>query len=162
MKSQSEIVYLAMVIIALSISISILIYYSSIFSGRISEKRSIYSLEQKSLSLLSNIYIGKLPVIHKTYLQILIDGLDTSLIKGSGNPFYGYVIGSINTTDIAKKYFENYFGDNWYLILVHPKNVNISFGYEKALKASEKISILLPIPIPDEKVGEMILIIPIK
>jgi hypothetical protein len=162
MKSQSEIVYLAIVIVALSISISILIYYSSIFSGKISEKRLIYSLEQKSLSLLSNIYIEKLPVIHKTYLQILIDGLDTLLIKGSGSPFYGYAIGGINTTDFAKKYFENYFGDNWYLILIHPKNVNISFGYEKALKASEKISILLPIPIPDEKVGEMILIIPIK
>jgi hypothetical protein len=153
MKFQSEIFYIGLVVIATSISISFLIYYSSTFSVKIKEKFSSNIFEQNTLTSLSNFYILRLPVFEKTYLQIAIDSmLNLRKFKEKDEygkfVFYGKELGTLNTSQIVYEYFDRYFGRKWKITLIS-NNLNISYGYE----IKTKYSYVLPIPIPDDEVG---------
>jgi hypothetical protein len=153
MKFQSEIFYIGLIAIATSISISFLIYYSSIFSAKIKGKISSNILEQNTLTSLSNFYILRLPVFGKTYLQIAIDSmLNLRKFKGKDeygkSVFYGKGLGMLNASQIVYEYFDQYFGKKWKITLIL-NNLNVSYGYE----IKTKYSYILPIPIPDDEVG---------
>ena len=153
MRFQSEIFYIGLIAIATSISISFLIYYSSIFSAKIKEKFSLNIFEQNALVSLSNFYILRLPIFEKTYLQTAIDSM-LNLRKFKGKEeygkfvFYGKELGTLNASKIVYEYFDQYFGKKWKVTLIL-KDLNVSYGYE----IKTKDSYILPIPIPDDEIG---------
>ena len=158
MKFQSEIFYIGLVIVTTSILLSFLIYYSSIFSSKATEKTTFYIFDQNALSSISNFYTLRLPTFEKTYLQIAIDSMlylrrfKGRIIRNVGkNVFYGYELGSLNSSQLVYEYFDSYFGKKWRLTLV--ADVNVTYGYD----IKPLIVYTLPIPIPDEEVRYLVL-----
>lgn len=170
MKFQSEIFWIAIISIVAFISISFLLYYISQLSTKSQYFFRFSVIDDLALKALSSIYAARLPIVEKTYLQMSIDSLLTlrkwkeeeiERIKQELNlgdkVYYGFVLGAYNVSDIIYPMLDEMIGKGrWQLIIYKDEKLYQIYGYEiKDVKNLK--SYVLPIPMPDEEIGYLIL-----
>ncbi|MEM5820984.1 MAG: hypothetical protein QXP34_01535 [Candidatus Aenigmatarchaeota archaeon] len=170
MKLQSEIIWIGIILIISSIVIVITLYYISQLSTKSQYFHRFSVIDDLALKTLASVYTAKLPTLEKTYLQTSIDALLTlnkwkeserEKVKedlGLGKiVYYGMALGAYNSSDLLYPMLDNMIGkERWQLVIYKNQSLYEIYGYN--LKPSETIkSYVLPIPMPDEEIGYLIL-----
>ena len=170
MKLQSEIFWIAIISIVAFISISLLLYYITQLSTKSQYFFRFSVIDDLALKALSSLYAARLPIVEKTYLQMSIDSLLTlrkwkeeeiERIKQELNlgdkVYYGIALGAYNVSDIIYPMMDEMIGKGrWQLIIYKDEKLYQIYGYEiKDVKNLK--SYVLPIPMPDEEIGYLIL-----
>lgn len=170
-KFQSEFLWIGISIVISSISIFFAIYYSSYFSAKTQEIFRFSTFDSLVLRSLSGLYSAKLEIVEKTYIQMAIDSLlylrkykedEIKRVKeeiGIGDKvYYGISLGTFNTSDIIYSMFNNFIGEKrWQLVVYYNHSIYHIYGYDIPKNTKNIKSYVLPLPIPDEEIGLLIL-----
>ncbi|MFH7904057.1 MAG: hypothetical protein QW409_03870 [Candidatus Aenigmatarchaeota archaeon] len=169
MKIQSEIIWIGMILIISSIVIVITLYYISQLSTKSQYFYRFSVIDDLSLKALASIYTAKPTFLEKTYLQTSIDALLTlnkwkeserEKVKqelGLGKiVYYGIALGAYNASDLIYPMLDNMIGpERWQLIIYKNQTLYEIYGYN--IKSENVKSYVLPVPMPDEEIGYLIL-----
>lgn len=120
------------------------------------------SVEERSLSeeitmATFALFNNKLPFVEKTYLQCWID----SVLQGSfskkelDRSFYGTGIGEVNVTEIIPPLLDKYARGRWELRIITPDGTSTYGG----VKGEVIYSYESPIPVPEGRIGKIILLL---
>jgi hypothetical protein len=152
MKSQAEeFFYLATIIFSAILLIVFLFYQQSTRGKEISKiiHERVYSEE---LANVGNIlFNSKIPLFEKYYLQAAIDGILSG--KDYSYVYYGRALNTTNITQILEPLLEKSFKGRWRIEIILPEDVQVygELKKEKILYSWENL-----IPVPDERVGKVI------
>jgi len=142
------------------ILLGMLLFYMNYEIGsknvRITKKLNEFSLDQSSSSTLISLYLTRIPTIKKYYAEALIDGIlqGKSMNHPLDKVFYGASIGKLNNTEIIDSVFEKYLDKKWELLVATPEG---EMNYGTRLHDNLLYVYTLPLPVPDERIGNITL-----
>lgn len=143
-----------MEIVILIIGVSVLITTSYFFlTSDVPQTRTLLIEEQeyeRVTDAVKNLFYARIPVIEKTYAQLLGD----MVVNEYEIVDYGYDYGSVNVNETIHSYFESYFEENWHFKVFNGKEYN--FGYEVPMdKRIRTFRMKFPVPSFEGEVMEI-------
>jgi hypothetical protein len=150
-----EMFYLAVIFLSLLIIFSFLTYQRGAKGAEVRKLVEERLFMEGIASLTSEIFNNKLPVAEKSYAQILIDGILQG--KEYNYVYYGKEIGTINITEIIEPTVDKYIKEKWRIEVITSPSEKQIYGKLKDGKILYVHEI--PVPVPAEKVGKLIILI---
>jgi len=146
-----EFFYLVIIVLSAIILIFFLLYQQSTRGIEVSKlvQERIYSEGLANVG--STLFNSKLPFFEKYYIQIAIDGILSG--KDYSYVYYGRALNTTNITQILEPLLESSFKDKWRIEIILPEDVQVygKLDKEKVLYSWENL-----IPVPDERIGKVI------
>lgn len=160
MKGITEGIFGYIVIVLAVISLAIFLISQSGMKGIEVEKRAGLRIFREDGNIaLNSLFNYKVDFVEKPYIETVIDAILEANAEGepydSDKVFYGIGIGTLNNTEIIPSLFDNYLLGRWKLTVITPDG---SFTYGNFSGEPEYVYEQL-IPIPEERLGRMILYI---
>jgi len=115
-------------------------------------------LNEEGMTTEFSLFNNQLPIAEKTYLETAIDAiLQGEFMKEKNNEvYYGIGIGKLNVTEIIPPLLDNYISGRWRIEVITPDGYYV---YGKLNLGEEIYTYRSIIPVPEERVGEIILYI---
>jgi hypothetical protein len=153
-----EMLYFVAIFFAILLLFAFLTYQRGTKGAEVRKVVEERLLNEEIASLISDIFNNKLPVAEKSYTQTLIDGI----LEGEeyNYVYYGKEIGTINITEIIEPMVDKYIKERWIIeVTISPDKKQI---YGKLKDGKVLYVYEIPIPVPDEKVGKLKILIGVK
>lgn len=153
-----EMVYLIIIILAIFMLFVFFIYQQGTKGVEVEKSVEERILMEEGNSLAFVLFNNKLAYAEKFYLECGIDAIlqGSSSNKEMNKVFYGVGIGKVNLTEIIPPLLDNYAKGRWKLEIITPDG---TFAYGELKENKVIYSYEMLIPVPEERVGKIILLL---
>jgi hypothetical protein len=151
-----EAVWAVTLVIAVVIISFFLIFQQGLRGTEVRQTVEERILNEEGNSALFTLFNNQLPLVEKTYLETAIDAIlqGEFMQEDKNKVFYGNAIGSVYVNEIIPPLLDNYISGRWKLEVTTPDGYYI---YGKPNLGKIIYTYTTSIPVPEERVGELIL-----
>jgi hypothetical protein len=153
-----EAVWAVTLVIAVVVISFFLIFQQGMRGAEVRKTVEERILNEEGISATFSLFNNQLPFVDKTYLETAIDAIlqGTFMKEEEYRVYYGKGIGSVDVNEIIPPLLDNYIKGRWKLEVITPDGYYV---YGKPDLGKIIYTYRTIIPVPEERVGELILYI---